>query len=60
MAADIATYHEVIDSLVDGEVLIIDVRDPNEIAETGAIPTSINIPREINFSLIDSLNLNYA
>ena len=40
----IATYGEVIDSLKDAEKWLIDVRDAKEIAETGQIPTSINIP----------------
>lgn len=42
----IATYGEVIDSLKDTEKWLIDVRDVQEIAETGQIPTSINIPRK--------------
>lgn len=40
----IATYGEVIDSLKDTEKWLIDVRDAKDIAETGQIPTSINIP----------------
>lgn len=45
MTVEVATYHEIIESIVDQEVLLIDVRDPQEIAATGSIPTSINIPR---------------
>lgn len=46
MAVGIANYHEVIESLHDPEVLLIDVRDPSEIEESGSIPKSINIPCE--------------
>ena len=47
----IATYDEVIDSLKDQEKWLIDVRDPKEIAETGQIPTSINIPRNFQYQI---------
>lgn len=40
----IATYEEVKDLPNHPEKLLIDVREPAEIAETGSIPTSINIP----------------
>lgn len=30
----------------DKEVLLVDVRDPKEIEETGLIPGAINIPRK--------------
>lgn len=40
----IATYEEVKDLPNHPETLLIDVREPAEIAETGSIPTSINIP----------------
>ena len=40
----IATYEEVKDLPNHPEKLLIDVREPSEIAETGSIPTSINIP----------------
>lgn len=40
----IATYEEVKDLPNNPEKLLIDVREPAEIAETGSIPTSINIP----------------
>lgn len=46
----IATYGEVIDSLKDPERWLIDVRDPEEIAITGQIPTSINIPCKLSIS----------
>ncbi|CAG9800703.1 unnamed protein product [Chironomus riparius] len=44
MNVEVAIYHEIIEAIVDPEVLLIDVRDPQEIAATGSIPTSINIP----------------
>jgi len=38
---------ELIRRLDSGTIRLIDVREPNEIEETGSIPTSINIPRMI-------------
>lgn len=46
MSIQIATYEEVKDLPNHPEKLLIDVREPAEIAETGSIPTSINIPCE--------------
>ncbi|XP_059613947.1 rhodanese domain-containing protein CG4456-like isoform X1 [Phlebotomus argentipes] len=40
----IATYEEVKDLCNHPEKLLIDVREPKELLETGCIPTSINIP----------------
>ncbi|XP_035912140.1 uncharacterized protein LOC118512165 isoform X3 [Anopheles stephensi] len=40
----IATYEEVLDLPNHPEKLLVDVRNPDELAETGKIPTSINIP----------------
>jgi rhodanese-related sulfurtransferase len=51
MAVGIANYQEVIESLHDPEVLLIDVREPSEIEENGSIPKSINIPCE-NFDFL--------
>jgi len=45
MTVEVATYNEIIEAIVDQEVLLIDVREPQDIAATGSIPTSINIPR---------------
>lgn len=42
----IATYEEVKDLCNHPEKLLIDVREPHELLETGSIPTSINIPRK--------------
>lgn len=44
MSVEIANYQEVIDSLHDPDILLIDVRDPSEVAEAGKIPTALNIP----------------
>lgn len=44
MSVGIADYQEVIEALHDPEVLLIDVREPPEIEESGSIPKSINIP----------------
>lgn len=41
----VATYDEIVDLPNHPEVLLIDVRRPDELAGTGTIPTSINIPR---------------
>lgn len=47
----IATYEEVKDLPNHPEKLLIDVREPAEIVETGSIPTAINIPcKFINFT----------
>lgn len=40
----IATFEEVKDLPNHPEKMLIDVREPAEIAETGVIPTAINIP----------------
>jgi 3-mercaptopyruvate sulfurtransferase SseA len=45
----IATYEEVIDTLKDADRLLIDVRENDEVAASGRIPTSINIPRKCEF-----------
>lgn len=42
--ATIATYEEVKALPNYPEKYLIDVRDPPELAETGQIPTSLNIP----------------
>lgn len=42
----IATYEEIKDLPNHPEKLLIDVREPHEIENTGKIPTSINIPRK--------------
>ncbi|KFB52843.1 AGAP007534-PD-like protein [Anopheles sinensis] len=49
----VATYEEVLDLPNHPEKLLIDVRNPNEIADTGKIPTSVNIPCESLFKLKD-------
>ena len=41
---------ELIQHLDSGNIKLIDVREPNEIEETGSLPTSINIPRIIIIS----------
>lgn len=46
MAQKIATYDEVKELPKHPEKILIDVREPNELKETGVIPTSINIPRK--------------
>lgn len=40
----IVLYDEIKDLPNHPEKLLVDVREPNELAETGRIPTSINIP----------------
>lgn len=44
----IASYEEVKDLPNHPEKLLIDVREPSEVAETGSIPTAINIPCKFN------------
>lgn len=43
---EIATYEEIKDLPNHPEKLLIDVREPHELQNTGSIPTSINIPRK--------------
>lgn len=40
----VVLYDEIKDLPNHPEKLLVDVREPNEVAETGRIPTSINIP----------------
>lgn len=42
-----ATYEEVKNLPNHPEKLLIDVREPNELVETGFVPTAINIPRKL-------------
>lgn len=42
----IATYEEIVDLPQKPEVLLIDVRQPEELEQEGKIPTAINIPCE--------------
>lgn len=44
---EIATFEEIKDLPNHPEKLLIDVREPNELVETGKIPTSVNIPRKL-------------
>jgi len=37
-------YEQVSKGVEDGSMLVIDVRGPDEVAKTGKIPNSINIP----------------
>lgn len=43
---EIATYEEIKTLPNHPEKLLIDVREPQELLDTGVIPTSINIPRK--------------
>lgn len=42
----VASYEDVLDLPNRPEILLVDVREPNELAESGRIPTSINVPRK--------------
>ncbi|XP_058833087.1 rhodanese domain-containing protein CG4456-like [Topomyia yanbarensis] len=53
----VATYDEIIDLPAHPEKLLIDVREPEELAATGVIPTSINIPLK---TVSDELQLSPA
>lgn len=37
-------YEQLLDAQKDANVLIVDVREPSEISETGVLPGSIHIP----------------
>ncbi|XP_053689856.1 rhodanese domain-containing protein CG4456-like [Sabethes cyaneus] len=54
-ASLVATYEEIVALPSHPEKLLIDVRDASEIAATGAIPTSINIPVD---TIADQLKLS--
>jgi len=43
---------ELMQRLDSGNIQLIDIREPDDIEEMGAISTSINIPRITNISLI--------
>lgn len=43
----VATYDDIIALPKHPEILLIDVRRPSELADTGTIPTSINIPLDV-------------
>lgn len=47
----VVTYEEIVDLPNCPHKLLVDVRDPPEIKDTGNIPTSINIPRKFSFLL---------
>lgn len=47
-AIDVATYEEVKDLPNNPEKVLIDVREPQEILESGKIPTSVNIPCKLS------------
>jgi hypothetical protein len=44
LCQEVAYYEEIKDLPNRPEILLIDVREPWELADTGSIPTSINIP----------------
>ena len=46
------TYEEIKELPSYPAKMLIDVREPKELEETGQIPTSINIPREYLFNII--------
>ena len=39
-------YDELLDLINEGKTLLVDVREPKEIGETGMMPGAINIPSE--------------
>lgn len=47
----IVNYEDIKDLPNHPEKILIDVREPNELQETGQIPTSINIPCKIFFHI---------
>lgn len=49
MPGNIVNFEEVKNLQNDKNAYIIDVRSPSELAETGSIPGSINIPRMYYF-----------
>lgn len=51
-AISIVTYEEVKDLPNHPEKVLIDVREPQEIIDSGKIPTSVNIPCKLYFKFI--------
>uniref|UniRef100_A0A8D8D177 Heat shock protein 67B2 n=1 Tax=Culex pipiens TaxID=7175 RepID=A0A8D8D177_CULPI len=51
----VASYDEIVDLPNHPEKLLVDVRNPEELAATGVIPTSINIPLK---TVADELKLS--
>lgn len=43
----LASYEDVKAVKDDPKTLLIDVREPKELQETGVLPNSINIPRKL-------------
>lgn len=56
----IATYEDIRNLPNQPEILLIDVREIDEIERTGLIPTSIVIPGELNYFIIFLLFSNYS
>lgn len=48
----VVSYEYVKDLSNHPDKMLIDVREPSELAETGAIPTSINIPCKCSLNLV--------
>lgn len=44
--APVASFEEVLDLPKHPEKLLVDVRNPEELLQTGVIPTSISVPRK--------------
>lgn len=52
----IATYEEILELKNHPEKTLIDVREPQELIDTGVIPCSINIPRDNKKNNVQKLN----
>lgn len=49
-------YEQLLDAQKDANVLIIDVREPSEISETGVLPGSIHIPMNDVKNVLDNFS----
>ena len=49
-------YEDVIELTKKNEIILIDVREPSEVKETGKLPGSVHIPRESQY-LVSIMNL---
>lgn len=54
----IVDYNDILQAQKDDSILIIDVREPSEIDETGKLPGSIHIPSKLFLSII-AAKFNY-
>lgn len=54
-------YEQLLDAQKDANVLIVDVREPSEISETGVLPGSIHIPsRNLLLHIFEKFTIHFS